>query len=77
MWAARPMAMARHWDRTVLVLEDPGGVALGHPLDLASSLRLAIGLSTAVGSAHEPLHVGFAMITTVPSTRPGGGLVMI
>jgi hypothetical protein len=24
-WAARPMAMARHGDRTVLVLEDPGG----------------------------------------------------
>ena len=25
-WAARPMAIARHWDRRVLVLEDPGGV---------------------------------------------------
>ena len=28
-WAARPIAIARHWDRTVLVLEDPGG----EPLD--------------------------------------------
>ena len=27
-WAARPIAMACHWDRTVLVLEDPGGVPL-------------------------------------------------
>ena len=49
-WAARPIAMARHWDRTVLVLEDPGGVPLdqllGQPLDLAFSLRLAIGLSS-------------------------------
>jgi len=27
-WAARPIVMARHWDRTVLVLEDPGGVPL-------------------------------------------------
>lgn len=24
-WAARPMAITRHRDRTVLVLEDPGG----------------------------------------------------
>ena len=27
-WAARPIAIARHRDRTVLVLEDPGGVPL-------------------------------------------------
>ena len=25
-WAARPIAITHHWDRTVLVLEDPGGV---------------------------------------------------
>jgi len=28
-WAARPIAIARHWDRTVLVLEDPGGARRG------------------------------------------------
>src|SRR5215469_8042966 len=27
-WFARPMAIARHWDRTVLSLEDPGGIPL-------------------------------------------------
>ena len=27
-WTARPMAMARHWDRPVLALEDPGGVPI-------------------------------------------------
>jgi hypothetical protein len=27
-WAARPIAIARHWDRTVLVFEDPGGMPL-------------------------------------------------
>ena len=27
-WVARPIAMARHWDRTVLVLEDPCGLPL-------------------------------------------------
>jgi PAS domain S-box-containing protein len=56
-WAARPIAMARHWDRTVLVLEDPGGVPLdrllGQPMDIASSLRLAISLSTAIGHLHK------------------------
>ena len=42
-WAARPIEIARHWDRTVLVLEDPGGVPLdqllGEQLNLAFSLR--------------------------------------
>jgi hypothetical protein len=28
-WAARPITMARYAGRTVLVLEDPGGVPLG------------------------------------------------
>src|SRR5258708_8536582 len=49
--------MARHWDRTVLVLEDPGGVPLdqllGHPLDLAFYLRMAIGLSKVVDHIHQ------------------------
>src|ERR1700737_683754 len=56
-WAARPIAMARHWDRTVLVLEDPGGVPLdrllGQPLNVAFSLRLAISLSAAIGRLHQ------------------------
>ena len=56
-WAARPIAMARHWGRTVLVLEDPGGVPLdrlvGQPLNVAFSLRLAISLSAAIGRLHQ------------------------
>jgi len=56
-WAARPIAMARHWDRTVLVSEDPGGVPLdrllGQPLNVALSLRLASSLSTAIGHLHQ------------------------
>jgi serine/threonine protein kinase len=56
-WAARPIVMARHWDRTVLVLEDPGGVPLdqllGQPLEVALSLRLAISLSRAIGHLHQ------------------------
>jgi predicted ATPase/signal transduction histidine kinase/GAF domain-containing protein len=56
-WAARPIAMARHWDRTVLVMEDPGGVPLdrllGQPSNVAFSLRLAISLSSAIGQLHQ------------------------
>ena len=56
-WTAQPRAIARHWDRTVLVLEDPGGLPLvqllGHPLNLAFSLRLAINLATAISQLHQ------------------------
>src|SRR5246127_1977901 len=38
-WAARPVALTRHNDRTTLVLEDPGGEPAdrlpGRPLDVA------------------------------------------
>ncbi|MBV8098205.1 MAG: protein kinase, partial [Verrucomicrobia bacterium] len=56
-WAARPIAIAHHWDRAVLVLDDPGGVPLdqlsGQPLDLAVCLRLAVGLASAIGRLHQ------------------------
>jgi serine/threonine protein kinase len=56
-WAIRPIAIARHWDRPVLLLRDPGGVPLDRlldqPLDVAFSLRLAINLSAAIGHLHE------------------------
>ena len=56
-WAVRPMAIARHRDRTVLALQDPGGVPidqlLGQPLDLAFSLLVAIGLATAIDRLHQ------------------------
>ena len=51
-WAARPLAITRHWDRQVLVLEDPGGMPLdgllGEPLDIALCLGVAISLSAAI-----------------------------
>jgi serine/threonine protein kinase len=56
-WATRPVAITRHWDRTVLVLGDPGGVPLdqlfGQPLDVALGLRLAIGISSAIDRLHQ------------------------
>ena len=56
-WAARPMAMAHHWNRPVLVLEDPGGSPLdqllGQPLEIAFSLRLAVSASRAIAHLHQ------------------------
>src|SRR5579864_3027884 len=60
-WAAKPLALARHEGRTLLVLKDPGGEPLdlilnrnqGQPLDLARSLRIAIGLAAALGQVHR------------------------
>src|ERR1700722_19838901 len=56
-WAARPIEIARHWDRTVLVLEDPGGDPLDQllveQLNLAFSLRVAVGLSGVIHRLHQ------------------------
>ena len=56
-WAARPIAITRHRNRTVLVMEDPGGVPLdqllGRPLDIELSLSLAISLSNGIGHLHQ------------------------
>ncbi|MEA3206523.1 MAG: hypothetical protein QOG92_2235, partial [Verrucomicrobiota bacterium] len=40
-WAARPTAIARYWDRPVLVLEDPGGVPLDELLAACNASALA------------------------------------
>src|ERR1700757_3547993 len=60
-WAARPLALSRHEGRTTLVLKDPGGEPLdrilerghGQPLDVTRVLRIAIGLTTALGQVHR------------------------
>jgi PAS domain S-box-containing protein len=56
-WAARPIALAQHWDRTVLVLEDPGGTPLDQllvcPLEIAFALRLATSFAKSIGHLHE------------------------
>ena len=55
-WAVRPLALAQHQGRPVLVLADPGGEPLarrlGRPLALPQGLRLAIGLAAALGQLH-------------------------
>jgi predicted ATPase len=62
-WAARPIGLARHGDRTVLVLEDPGGVLLesacgsrgrgSNGLDLAFYLPVGVNLANAIGHLHR------------------------
>jgi PAS domain S-box-containing protein len=56
-WAVRPLALARHEGRTMLVLEDPGGEALdrllGPPMEVGTFLGLAIGIAVALGKVHQ------------------------
>jgi serine/threonine protein kinase len=56
-WSVRPIEVARHSDRTVLVFKDPGGVPLNQllnsPLDLMLFLRLAVSLSAVIDHLHE------------------------
>jgi len=68
-WAARPIGLTRHWDRVVLVLEDPGGKPLdqfggfaatpaagptaAHALDLGFRLRVGVNLANALGHLHR------------------------
>jgi PAS domain S-box-containing protein len=54
-WAVRPIALAFHWNRPVLVLQDPGGAPLSHlqGLALESSLRLAVNLAAAISHVHH------------------------
>src|SRR5580692_10510169 len=61
VWAAQPLTLTRYEGRTILVLKDPGGEPLdrilerghGKPLDLTRFLRIAIGLTTALGQVHR------------------------
>jgi PAS domain S-box-containing protein len=56
-WAARPLALAYRHNRTVLVLEDPGGEPLdrllGRALEPTQFLRIAIPLVAALRRVHE------------------------
>ncbi|AUW42607.1 ATP-binding sensor histidine kinase [Rhizobium leguminosarum] len=56
-WAARPLEFVREPDRTMLVLEDPGGEVLsqriGEPMSVDEFLRLAIGTAAALSRVHR------------------------
>ena len=56
-WAVRPLELTNDGARPVLVLDDTGGEALhrllGAPMDVGGFLRLAIGITTALGKLHQ------------------------
>ena len=56
-WAARPLRLEPHQSRPTLLIEDPGGEPLlrlmGRPLEIASFLRLAIGIAAALAQVHQ------------------------
>src|SRR5580698_10155467 len=56
-WAVRPLTLACREDRTMLILEDPGGEPLdrllGQPMELTRFLRFAVGLAAALGQLHQ------------------------
>jgi len=56
-WAVLPLALVRDKGGVVLVLDDPGGEPLTRllerQLDVTRFLRIAVGLSAAVGRLHE------------------------
>jgi predicted ATPase/signal transduction histidine kinase/ActR/RegA family two-component response regulator len=55
-WAARPIELSRHRNRSALVLEDPGGALLdrllGQPLGITEFLRTGISLAWALRQVH-------------------------
>ena len=56
-WAVRPLELLRDGQGTTLLLEDPGGEPLtrrlGAPTAVEQFLRLAIGIVSALGKAHQ------------------------
>ena len=56
-WAVRPLALSECDGQKALVLEDPGGEVLHRliqgPMEIKQFLRIAIGLSTALGQLHN------------------------
>src|ERR1700761_2698057 len=56
-WAVRPFALSECNGQKALVLEDPGGEFLHRliqgPMEITQFLRIAIGLSTALGQLHK------------------------
>ena len=56
-WAVRPLELGRDLNRTILVLEDPGGEPLERlidgPMEVGRFLLLAIGIVTSLGKAHQ------------------------
>jgi PAS domain S-box-containing protein len=55
-WAVRPRDLSQYNEKTVLVLDDPGGEPLHRliqgPMEMKQFLRLAVGFTTAISQLH-------------------------
>ena len=55
-WAVRPRDLSQYNEKTVLVLDDPGGQPLDRliqgPMEIKQFLRFAVGLTTAISQLH-------------------------
>jgi PAS domain S-box-containing protein len=55
-WAVRPRDLSQYNEKTVLVLDDPGGEPLHRlvqgPMEIKQFLRFAVGLTTAISQLH-------------------------
>jgi PAS domain S-box-containing protein len=55
-WAVRPRDLSQYNEKTVLVLDDPGGEPLHRliqgPMEMKQFLRFAVGLTTAISQLH-------------------------
>ncbi|MBV9878085.1 MAG: AAA family ATPase, partial [Verrucomicrobia bacterium] len=72
-WATRPAAICAHWDRTVLVLEDPGGV----PLDSAFGRSCAAATGAREGKSKglelgRCLRVASSLVTSIRALHKQG-----
>ena len=67
-WAARPVAITAHWDRTVLILEDPGGVPLDQLLDSARDA------SAELNGGKQPLEIGASLRLAISFSAAIGAL---
>ena len=56
-WAVRPLELVRARGQSILVLKDPGGELLdgllGTPIEVGGFLRLAVGVTAALGKVHQ------------------------
>jgi PAS domain S-box-containing protein len=67
-WAARPIAITRHWNRAVLVMEDPGGV----PLD--QLLGRARNASALADAGRQPLDIELSLSLAISLSNGIGQL---
>jgi serine/threonine protein kinase len=55
-WATRPLELVQYQGKPTLILSDPGGIflddLLGRPMEVTSFLRMALGITTALGQFH-------------------------